>query len=68
MEQNVLKSLEEKFQRDAAKCWDEVMDRWISIGGTRDYPATWEGLYVLLKDVESFEVAQNLKKVLQQMQ
>ena len=49
---------------DTAKCWMKVMEYWLSIGGVLpDYPATWEGLYLLLEDVEYTEVAAKLREI-----
>lgn len=48
----------------AAKCWMKVMNHWLDRGGILpNYPTTWEGLYVLLEDVEYSEVAEKLKKI-----
>ena len=40
----------------------QVMDDWLTRGGSRDYPATWEGLYSLLNDLGYGNVAVKLKK------
>ena len=40
----------------------QVMDDWLTRGGSRDYPATWEGLYSLLNDLSYGNVAMKLKK------
>ena len=45
----------------------KVMEHWLAEGGTPDYPATWEGLYELLEDVEYAEVAEELKRIVQAM-
>ena len=37
------------------------MEHWLSQDGSRDYPATWEGLYTLLNDVGFGTVAEKLK-------
>ena len=37
------------------------MDDWLTRGGSRDYPATWEGLYSLLNDLGYGNVAVKLK-------
>ena len=62
IEQDQLDSWEDEYRGRAARCWKKVMGHWLSVGGTHDYPATWEGLYVLLEDVEYCEVAKELKK------
>ena len=56
-----LNSWNVQYQADASKCWNTVIDQWLSQGGTRDYPATWEGLYTLLRDTGYTKVAQKLK-------
>ena len=40
----------------------QVIDDWLTRGGSHDYPATWEGLYSLLNDLEFGSVAVKLKK------
>ena len=47
------------------RCWNTVMDHWLSIGGTPDYRPTWKGLYKLLKDGECTEIAKQLKAVVE---
>ena len=59
---NQLEGWKVEFLGDAAKCWVKVMEHWLSGGGLPDYPATWDGLYLLLEDVECTEVAEKLKK------
>ena len=39
----------------------QVMDHWLTRGGSHDYPATWEGLYSLLNDLGYGNVAVKLK-------
>ena len=51
----------------ATECWRKVMGQWLAGGGTHNYPATWEGLYVLLEDVEYMEVARELKTAVDNM-
>lgn len=53
---------------DAAECWKKVMAQWLAQGGTCEYPATWEGLYVLLEDIEYSEVSRKLKVAVYDMQ
>lgn len=43
-------------------CWCRVMGHWLDGGGTPDYPASWEGLDRLLKDVGCSREAEELKK------
>lgn len=40
------------------------MSVWLTDGGTDQYPATWRGVIVVLEDVECYEVARKLEKVL----
>ena len=54
---------------DLAKCWIKVMNYWLvnsqildNPGDKPEYPATWEGLYEMLEDVEYAEVAKELRE------
>ena len=50
---------------DTTVCWMKVMDHWLVEGGVLPYyPATWEGLYLLLEDVECKKVADELKEII----
>ncbi len=44
-EENALDSWEYEFLNNAERCW------WLSNKGTPEYPATWEGVLKVLKDV-----------------
>ena len=44
-------------------CWTKVMQHWLNGVGKDRYPPTWEGLYMLLEDAEYPQVAEDLKKV-----
>ncbi len=48
-----------------ATCWNKVMAFWLEEGGggggAQDYPATWEGLYSLLEDLNLREIAKELE-------
>ena len=46
---NVLNGWNTQFLADASDCWVQVMQHWID-GGSKDYPATWQGLCDLVKD------------------
>ena len=46
---------------DAKKCWNRVMDDWLTRGGTSDYPVTWEGIFTLLEDVGFSKAIEDLK-------
>lgn len=48
---------------NAEECWAKVMSHWLSKNGV-DYPATWRGLFELLRDAEFSQVAEELKGVL----
>ena len=63
-ESNQLNSWAQKHSNDCLKIWKEVMDHWLAVEGTHDYPATWEGLYTLLEDLEFFKVAADLKSAI----
>ncbi len=58
---NQMKSWAEKHRGNGIKIWKEVMDCWLTEGGTRDYPATWEGLYSLLDGLNLSAVAVELR-------
>jgi hypothetical protein len=47
-----------------SRCWCKVMEFWIAEGDVEEYPVNWEGLIILLEDVEFSEVATDLKKAL----
>ena len=51
-----------QYRGDVRMCWNKVMEHWLTEGGSRDYPATWEGLYTLLKDLNFTKVAEILKR------
>lgn len=59
---NQLAVLKQESSGNIALCWKKVMEHWLSGGGKGDYPATWEGLYSLLEDVQCSGVANKLKK------
>ncbi len=47
-------------------CWISVMEKWMLDGGSSSYPATWEGLYRLLVDSESPDIAKLLRRAVTQ--
>jgi hypothetical protein len=65
---NVLEGWREEYMANAARCWGKVMQFWLSeyqqecSDEEAEYPATWEGLYEMLEDVEFAEVAKQLKE------
>ena len=48
-------------EKDAKACSTAVLSYWLD-HPSRNYPATWEGLYELLNDSELSQVATELKK------
>ena len=58
---NLLKGWHKKHHGNGIKVWKEVMEHWLSSGGTEDYSATWEGLYSLLDDMKLSTVSAELK-------
>ena len=52
-----------QYQGDAGICWNKVMNEWLVKGGSHDYPATWEGLCILLNDLDFGNVARDLQKI-----
>ena len=52
----------EREQKEDEMCWCSLMEEWIISGGCSSYPVTWEGLYSLLVDVESLNIAKLLKR------
>lgn len=59
---NMLNGWETQENRNAVTCWELVMDRWLTQGGTDNYPATWAGLHTLLKDHKFVSTAGKLKE------
>ena len=63
---NQLDGWESEYRGAVSRCWNKVMEHWLDEGGvTEDYPATWEGLYTLLEDVQCTQVAEELKNALE---
>ena len=65
MTMNTLKGYEKEFNKDNSRCWAEVMQRWMEGQGNNIYPQTWDGLYKLLKDANSPQVAVKLQKAVE---
>ena len=59
---NELDSWNSEYQGNTHKCWNKVMESWLSKGGTRDYPASWKGLCTLLEDLEFSRVSQLMQR------
>ena len=49
-----------KEKRSAEDCCDAVIHHWLH-NPTEDYPSTWEGLYELLDDCGSGNIARSLE-------
>ena len=64
MEMDLLKAWERQYHEDGRRCWLEVMECWLNMAGTGDYPTTWEGLCQLVVDVGYKEVSKELKTAL----
>ena len=58
---NQLDAWDTEYLKNASRCWNRVMDQWLTQGGSHDYPATWEGLYTLLRDTGFASTARKLK-------
>ena len=58
-----LKAWETIHMKDPRKCINEVLHCWLE-SPSETYPASWEGLYKLLEDIELKEVAIELKQAL----
>ena len=48
-------------ERDAVRCCDAVLAHWLD-NPPYNYPATWSGLYELLRDNELSQVATDLEQ------
>lgn len=59
---NELEAWEIRHHDDDTECWHRVMEHWLTEGGTQDYPATWEGLYELVRDGGYAEVTRDLRE------
>ncbi len=51
------------YQGDVRQCCREVLQEWISKGAS-NYPVTWDGLLMLLDDLELHSTANSLKSAL----
>ena len=63
IEFELLNAWEKECNKNAIRCWDKVMTRWLEGTTHKDYPSTWNGLYDLLNDLEYAEVTTTLKKI-----
>ena len=61
LEHNTWVGIEKHHRGDQERCWQEVMQKWLDGQGQENYPTSWEGLYSLLNDIGSSQVAKKLK-------
>ena len=61
---NVLDGWDSHYRGKAEDCWVQVMQHWMD-GGSKGYPATWQGLYDLVEDVGYPAVAKELKEAVE---
>ncbi len=59
-----LKRISENHQ-DVRECLRDVLQDWIMIGSSDDYPATWGGLLRLLEDLKLISCAKCLQEALE---
>ena len=59
---NELDSWKSEYQGNTRKCWNKVMESWLSKGGTRDYPSSWKGLCTLLNDLGFAKISQVMQR------
>ena len=60
---NQIAVLEEQYRANANNCWNSIMDQWLN-GHTCNYPPSWDGLHILLNDIECASVSTRLKRAL----
>ena len=58
---SILESWGTKYREDSLQCIKRVLSHWLD-HPTEEYPASWEGLYRLLEDIECSDVAKTLKQ------
>lgn len=63
LDHNIVDVLEDDVSNSSTR-WMRIMKKWLEVGGTIEYSATWEGLCVLLEDLEYKTYADELQKVL----
>ena len=61
---DTLNSYEVQYKENSRR-WEEVMQRWMDGQGTDIYPKTWDGLYQIIKDVNSPQVATELQRAVE---
>ena len=62
MSPNHLRGIDAVHRGDPTVCWNRVMEHWLAGQSGRDYPPTWEGLYILLNDMELPKLAREMEK------
>jgi hypothetical protein len=62
------KGVDVEFRGNATRGWREVMKHWLHVDGVKHHPATWEGLYTLVRDCDLRRVAMALLKTLEHCQ
>lgn len=61
---NQLDAIDTACLKVASECWCRVMTDWLENNGTPNYPASWKGLFTLLRDVGKYKVAKELESAL----
>ena len=61
MHQSELYNYASRELNDNINCCTQVFDAWNKCGGTRVYPASWEGLYRILCDVDHRGTANEMR-------
>ena len=57
------RELEEMGRKNSIdECCEKVLSEWLNEQGANYYPVTWEGLYLLLRDVNAAKEAECLKE------
>ena len=62
----MLDGLDSQYQRKVEDCWVQVMQHWMD-GGSKVYPATWQGLYGLVEDAGYPAVAKEFKEAVEKI-
>ena len=58
---SILESWGTKYRGDSLQCIKRVLSHWLD-HPTEEYPASWEGMYRLLEDIECSNVAKKLRQ------
>lgn len=62
--QSKMDGWERKYLKDSELCWKKTMDYWVRMKKGLEYPVTWEGLGVMLMDLNLEGVAEDLKEAI----